>query len=53
MQDSKPPPFAGVMFANKNVVNVGTPVYEVMTSRKKRGKWNHRQMKHATILFGR
>lgn len=53
MQDSKPSPFAGVRFTNKNAVNVETPVYEVMTSCKKRGKWNHRQMKHATILFGR
>jgi len=53
VQDSKPPPFAGVMFTNKNAVNVGTTVYEVMTSCKKLGKQNHRQMKHATILFGR
>jgi hypothetical protein len=53
MQDSKPSPFAGVRFTNKIAVNVETPVYEVMTSCKKRGKWNQRQMKHVTKLFGR
>lgn len=53
LQDSKPPPFAGVMFANKNAVNVGTTVYEVITSYTKWSKQNHRQIKHATILFGR
>jgi hypothetical protein len=41
------------MFTNKNAVNVRTTVYEVMTSCKKWGKQNHRQMKHTTIPFGR